>query len=141
MSEKNIVPNEPETKTKSLSTKIVLLIAIFLVSTMLFGIFNQMLQTPKGTKLYKQDIDVEITEINKIETPISTGISIIYDYTVNITVYSKEFNTIEEFTYGSWFYNKYNKYKKGDIVQAELYIYKNEATGKIVKKKINKLYS
>ena len=103
VSEKNIVPNEPETKTKSLSTKIVLLIAIFLVSTMLFGIFNQMLQTPKGTKLYEQDIDVEITEINKIETPISTGISIIYDYTVNITVYSKEFNTIEEFTYGSWF--------------------------------------
>lgn len=140
MSEKNIVLNETEIKTKSVITKIVSLIAIFLVSAMFLGIFNQMLQNPKGTKLYKQDIDVKITDIKKIETPMYTGVSIIYDYTVNITVYSKEFNTTEEFTYGRWFGNKYFNLKKGDIIQAELYTYKNEATGEIVKKKINKLY-
>lgn len=135
----NIISDETETQ-KKLNVKITLLIIFFLLFVIFLGIFNQMSQVPEGTKLYKQDIDVVVTEISKSETPRYTGISVIYDYDVDVTVYSKEFNTTEEFSYGGLFHSKYFDLEKGDIIQAELYTYKNESTGEIVKKEINRLY-
>lgn len=135
----NIISDETETQ-KKLNVKITLLIIFFLLFVIFLGIFNQMSQVPEGTKLYKQDIDVVVTEISKSETPRYTGISVIYDYDVDVTVYSKEFNTTEEFSYSDLFHSKYFDLEKGDIIQAELYTYKNESTGEIVKKEINRLY-
>lgn len=135
----NIISDETETQ-KKLNVKITLLIIFFLLFVIFLGIFNQMSQVPEGTKLYKQDIDVVVTEISKSETPRYTGISVIYDYDVDVTVYSKEFNTTEKFSYSDLFHSKYFDLEKGDIIQAELYTYKNESTGEIVKKEINRLY-
>lgn len=135
----NIISDETETQ-KKLNVKITLLIIYFLLFVIFLGIFNQMSQVPEGTKLYKQDIDVVVTEISKSETPRYTGISVIYDYDVDVTVYSKEFNTTEKFSYSDLFHSKYFDLEKGDIIQAELYTYKNESTGEIVKKEINRLY-
>ena len=139
----NIISDETKTqKNKKLNVKITLLITFFLLFVIFLGTFNQMSQVPEGTKLYKQDIDVVVTKINKSETPRYTGISVIfdYDYDVDVTVYSKEFNTTEEFNYSGLFHSKYFDLNKGDIIQAELYTYKNESTGEIVKKEINRLY-
>lgn len=137
----NIISDETETqKNKKLNVKITLLTIFFLLFVIFLGIFNQMSQVPEGTKLYKQDIDVVVTEISKSETPRYTGISVIYDYDVDVTVYSKEFNTTEKFSYSDLFHSKYFDLEKGDIIQAELYTYKNESTGEIVKKEINRLY-
>lgn len=141
MKTENITENDVKTQKSKIRDLIIpVLITFFLVFCAAIGTINQMSQVPEGTKLYKQDIDVVVTEISKSEFPRYTGISIIYDYDVDVTVYSKEFNTTEKFSYGGLFHNKYFDLKKGDIIQAELYTYKNESTGEIVKKEINRLY-
>lgn len=137
----DIEENNVETQKSKIRDLIIpVLITFFWFFCATIGTINQMSQVPEGTKLYKQDIDVVVTEISKSETPRYTGISVIYDYDVDVTVHSKEFNTTEDFSYGGLFHNKYFNLKKGDIIQAELYTYKNESTGEIVKKEINKLY-
>ena len=94
----NIIFDETETqKNKKLNVKITLLTIFFLLFVIFLGIFNQMSQVPEGTKLYKQDIDVVVTEIRKSETPRYTGISVIYDYDVDVTVYSIRALKIEQY--------------------------------------------
>lgn len=131
------------TKTKKQamkrSVKTTLLIVLSLIAIIATGAIEQTLQVPEGTELYKQDIDVEVVKIDKLITPSSYGLGSIDEYYVDITVYSEKFNTTEEFRYSDLFYNKYYDVEKGDIIQAELYTYKNEKTGEIVKRQINEL--
>lgn len=141
MSEENIALEDTKTKKQVMkrSVKTTLLIVLSLLAIIATGAIEQTLQVPEGTELYKQDIDVEVVEIDKLITPRSYGLGSIDEYYVDITVYSEKFNTTEEFRYSDLFYNKYYEVEKGDIIQAELYTYKNKKTGEIVKRQINEL--
>lgn len=141
MSEENIALDDTKTKKQVMkrSVKTTLLIVLSLLAIIATGAIEQTLQVPEGTELYKQDIDVEVVKIDKMITPRSYGLGSIDEYYVDITVYSEKFNTTEEFRYSDLFYNKYYEVEKGDIIQAELYTYKNKKTGEIVKRQINEL--
>lgn len=94
-------------------------------------------EKPEQPHLYWKDIDVVVTEIDKRYWFATT-----HWYTVNITVYNEEYNltqTFEDESSGLFVPNSWN-YEKGDVIKAQLYSWKMDSTGEIVKRQINKIY-
>lgn len=87
--------------------------------------------------LYWKEIDVEVISIDKRHWFAST-----HWYQVNLDVYSSEYDLTKTFEIqgsGSFGCPKEFNYEKGDVVKAELYSWKMDSTGEIVKREIHKL--
>lgn len=94
---------------------------------------------PEQPHCYYETIDVKVTEIDKS----SYFAAFAWQYTVKLTVYSKEYDITYKHTYKGQGINgcpKQWKYEKGDTVKAQLYTWTLDSTGEIVRREINKVY-
>lgn len=87
--------------------------------------------------LYWKDIDVEVVSNNKHSWFVKTRF-----YKQEIKVISNEYNLEETFYLndsGAFANMPYWNVKEGDVIKAELYSWRLESTGEIVRREINKL--
>jgi hypothetical protein len=85
--------------------------------------------------LYWKTIDVEVEDISQ-----SHWFAMVHRYEMTITVRSEEYNLEKTFSiYSQGMAPSGWDCKKGDIIQAELYTWKIDSTGEIVKREINRI--
>lgn len=92
---------------------------------------------PEQPHLYWKDIDVEVTDIDKEHWFATT-----HWYRVTISVRSEEYDLEESMEIsgsGAFGCPKEWNYEVGNIVKAELYSWKMDSTGEIVRREIHSL--
>lgn len=92
---------------------------------------------PESPVLYYKDIDVIVVENKKYN-----HWGRVKNYSQSITVKSEEYGLEETFTYrgsGMFVNMPYWNVEEGEIIQAELYSWKIESTGEIIRRKIGNL--
>lgn len=95
-------------------------------------------QPPEQPHLYWKDIDVTVTDIDKRHWFAGT-----HWYEVTVYVHSDEYDLDGSYTeQGSGVFGCPNswQYEIGDTVKAELYSWKMDSTGEIIKREIHKVY-
>lgn len=122
--------------------KKVLIFALIILTVLLVACSN--CNSPVGdnspTKeyphLYWKTIDVEVTEVNHE----AHWFSIVHRYQMSLTVKSEEYGLEKTFNiYSQGVKPEEWDYKEGDIIEAELYTWKMDSTGEIIKREINKI--
>lgn len=92
---------------------------------------------PDTNHLYWKDIEVVITDVEHQVYGAAPAIR----RSVKISVYSEEYDLSDSYIFENIsILDDCYSYEKGDIVTAELYTWKNNVTGKINKREINKIY-
>ena len=92
---------------------------------------------PDTNHLYWKDIEVVITDV---EHQVY-GAAPVIRRSVKISVYSEEYDLSDSYVFENInILDDCYSYEKGDIVTAELYTWKNNVTGEINKREINKIY-
>lgn len=91
---------------------------------------------PEQPHLYWKTINVEVTEVNHE----AHWFSIMHRYQMSLTVKSEEYGLEKTFNiYSQGVKPEGWDYKEGDIIEAELYTWKMDSTGEIIKREINKI--
>lgn len=93
---------------------------------------------PEQPHLYWKDIDVVVKNVDK-----RTWFATVHRYELNITVYSEEYDLEKTLHYsGSGMLTNIPGWnaKEGDVIQAQLYSWVMDSTGKVTRRDINKIY-
>ena len=99
---------------------------------------NEKLETEEQPHLYRKDIDVTVTSVDKRHWYAST-----HWYKVSVTVESDEYQLTYTDTFkgsGAFGCPSQWEYNEGDIVTAKLYSWVMDSTGEVVKRQINQVY-
>lgn len=127
-----------EKKGKEKYKRIRLAVAAVILMGMIAGCaYNSDYVPTESPHLYWKDIEVEVTNIDKKHWFATT-----HWYVVNVSVHSEEYGldkTLEIKDSGAFGCPKEYDYEVGDIVPAELYTWKMDSTGEIVRREINRL--
>ncbi len=104
--------------------------------------FRQSENTQSGREqqphLYRKDIDVVVTSVDKRHWYAST-----HWYKVSVSVESEEYQLTYTETFkgsGAFGCPPQWKYNKGDIIKAELYLWVMDSTGEIIRREIHRVY-
>lgn len=112
-----------------------IIITILMFSFLLTGCVSFNVKRSEQPHLYWKEIDVVVEDID-FSRWYASGNHCVAD----VTVYSEEYNLEESFHYIGSDAEKLEYVQQGDIIKAELYSWKIDSTGEIVRRCINQLY-
>lgn len=111
---------------------------LMLTFLLVISLFTSGCERAEQPHLYWKNIDVTVTNVDKRHWFAGT-----HHYEVTTYVHSDEYNLdgyYTERTSGAFDCPASWNYERGDTVKAELYTYVLDSTGKIIDRKINKIY-